>query len=114
MGSWRVARDRGIKFLDITAKSGIALFAPDFSLVMGYKNGSVSEEEYTRHYLDKMMRSQRSAPNYWNNLQRYHDIAFACYCPPDVFCHRHLFRDLASEHLIKLGHSVELMGELQK
>ena len=37
MGKWRLAKSRNIEVIDITAKSGIAAFAPDFALVMQYK-----------------------------------------------------------------------------
>lgn len=112
MSQWRVAKERGIAFLDITAKSGVAAFAPDFGDVMRYKRGELSEEEYTKIYLERMTRSKIVCPRFWQSLDRRPEIAFACYCKKGVFCHRHLFIKLVQENLEQQGYVVILEGEL--
>lgn len=112
MGQWRLAKEQGIKFLDITAKSGVACFAPHFTNVMKYKRGEMGEVEYTELYLKKMEVSRVAYPRHWDTLAVYPRLAVACYCKPGVFCHRHLFVKLAETHLIGKGFEVNQMGEL--
>lgn len=112
MSKWRVAKERGIAFLDITAKSGIAAFAPDFNDIMKYKRGELSEEEYTEIYLKRMERSKVACPRFWKSLNRRYEVALACYCKAGVFCHRHLFKDLMQKELEQQGFTVIQEGEL--
>lgn len=112
MSKWRLARDKDIYFLDITAKSGMLAFAPKFSDVMAYKRGELSEEEYTRIYLERMEESKRLFPLKWSSLAKRPQIAFACYCKAGVFCHRHLFVDIVEKHF-SLEVEILRMGELE-
>jgi len=114
MGQWRLAEAQGIKLLNITAKNGIQAFAPDYSLVMDYKSGKVSEEEYSEIYLAKMVRSKEEFKLYWDTLAKYPRMALACYCAPNTFCHRHLFLNLVIEHLKALGIEAVYKGELRR
>lgn len=111
---WRIANELGIKFVDITAKSGIAAFAPDMENVLLYKEGQLSEEEYTQLYKDKMFQSKSKFKNYWNTLLKYDHMAFGCYCAPNTFCHRHLFIEMAKDFLEENDISVNLCGEITK
>lgn len=112
LGRWRLARDLGIHMLDITAKSGIRAFAPDYAKVMEYKAGEVSEEEYTRLYLARMEESRERFPRRWEQLKEFEKVALACYCRAGVFCHRLIFRDLMKDYLEEAGHEVVLTGEV--
>jgi len=112
MAQWRLAKDLDVKFLDITAKSGLLPFAPEFSNVMAYKRGELTEKHYTDLYLAKMATSLVEFPRYWKRLEFYPRIAFACYCKAGVFCHRHLFLKLVKELLEAAGHEVIVRGEL--
>ena len=114
ISSWRVAKERGITFLDITAKSGIAAFAPDFGDVMRYKRGELSEEEYTKIYLERMERSKEVCPRRWASLNQRYEIAVACYCKKGVFCHRHIFVKIYKAFLEAQGCVVIEEGELEK
>lgn len=94
--------------------SGVKAFAPDFAAVMAYKRGEMSEEEYTARYLEKMGHSRVENKRAWDYLETYPRLAAACYCKAGVFCHRHLFVQLAKTHLESYGLEVELMGELKR
>lgn len=115
MAQRRLATAKGIELLDTTAKSGIKEFAPSFNEVMNYKNGRLSEQQYTLIYNTKMRESKASSPKVWKQLEEHHNVAVACYCPADCFCHRHIF---VKEHMVPYleskGHTVILEGEIRK
>ncbi len=111
---WRLCNSIGVKFVDITAKSGIQAFAPRMEDVMAYKSGHVHEEEYTRIYKDLMYNSRNNNKKYWDHLLKYDAMAFGCYCTPGDFCHRHIFIELAKEYLEKHDVEVKICGELTK
>jgi hypothetical protein len=58
---------------------------PSWELIMGSKNGTISEEEYTEKYL-----------NYLNTLNKekikadLEDKVLLCWCKKGKFCHRHI------------------------
>ncbi len=111
---WRLTNALGIKFVDITAKSGVQAFAPGFDDVFSYKNGLISQEEYTRIYNDRMFMSRENNAKYWKQLLKYDAMAFGCYCKPGEFCHRHLFIEMAKEYLEREDITVVMCGELTK
>ena len=112
---WRLCNALGIKFVDITAKSGIEAFAPTPEDVFSYKNSLITKEEYTRNYTDRMYLSRtKNYPKYWKQLLRYDAIAFGCYCTPGDFCHRHLFVEFAKEYIEREDINVLMCGELTK
>jgi hypothetical protein len=113
IAKWRVARDKNIYFLDTTAKSGVLAFAPNFSDVMAYKRGEMSEEEYTRIYIERMALSQRLFPLKWQSIVKRPQIAFACYCPEGKFCHRHLLVNEVEKYFTPQGYEILRMGELK-
>lgn len=112
MAKWRLAQAIGVKFLDITAKSGIQAFAPDYKAVIAYKEGKLSEEEYTIRYKEKMYLSREEHKKFWKQLLKYPQIAFACYCPAGEFCHRHLFVEMVKDYLEQQDIVVKLGGEI--
>ena len=112
MARWRLAKERDIFFLDITAKSGVVAFAPSWECLRAYKQGTMKEGEYTAEYLERMSNSKERNPKHWARLGAYPRIALACYCPDQAYCHRHLFKALMAEHLNTQGHPVVQMGEL--
>ena len=91
MGSWRKAKALNIELIDITVKSGIAAFAPNYEMVLSHKSGRITDEEYTKQYRDLMLKSYMVNTIIWNELIKKDKIALACYCHPERFCHRHLF-----------------------
>lgn len=111
---WRLCNAIGVKFVDITAKSGIPAFAPSMDDVYAYKHGLMSEEQYTTIYKDRMFQSREQNAKYWKHLLKFDAMAFGCYCTPGDFCHRHLFIEMAKEYLEKEDIIVEMCGELTK
>lgn len=109
---WRLARATGIPILDITAKTGIKAFAPNFGDVMAYKYGEMSEEVYTQIYLNSMEYSKTHQKAHWQALKDRSVVALACYCKSGVFCHRLLFADLMKNYLELQGVEVQMCGEL--
>lgn len=112
MARVRHIKDPEIHPLDTTAKSGTKEFAPHFNDVMRYKDGFLSENQYTDIYLRKMRDSQQQFPSVWKRLLKHKKVAVICYCTPGKFCHRHLFAPLMKKYLEDQGHQVKLMGEL--
>lgn len=112
MARWRLAKERDIFFLDITAKSGVAAFAPSWECLKAYRQGTMKEDQYTAEYLERMSNSKERTPKHWARLSAYPRIALACYCQDQTYCHRHLFKVLMAEHLTEQGHLVIQMGEL--
>jgi len=94
------------RYLDTTVKSGDKTFAPTWKMVMGVKESGISEEEYTREYLDRMRASYRNNRQRWDEVLGMEEVILACYCRPDSFCHRYLLKDM----LVKCG--AEYVGEI--
>lgn len=114
LAKWRLAAESGIEILDVTAKSGVAAFAPSFKDVMNYKSGHLSEAMYTDIYLHRMRDSRNNHPGEWRKLTKSKRTAIVCYCAEGKFCHRHLFVQEYKAYLEKLGHTVVVHGELTK
>lgn len=86
--------------LDITVKgNNVAgkLYAPTWDIVMGVKNGTITEEEYTKRYYDMLCEKHNSGSKLVvSQTERFvsrimkQDITVVCFCPANAFCHRHL------------------------
>jgi len=97
----------GVKGVDVTVKSakGYArAFSPTWSMVMGYKHGTLAEAEYTEQYL--MILDAVSVETWrWLYAQAAEggEVVLLCYCRDNdasgnrVFCHEHLITDYATE-----------------
>lgn len=113
----QMARHRSVDkekmlFLDTTVKSGAKFLAPKWEMVMGHKQGTVSDEEYTKQFLEMMVQSQTNHPDKWNALfEEQRPIVFACYCSALAFCHRYLLISILSEYALKHHYSFEYLGE---
>lgn len=97
--------------LDATVKSGEKAFAPSWDIVMGYKKGEISEEEYTQTYLSMMRESFKSQHAAWEKIILWEKLAIACYCPPGDFCHRHLLKEYVKAWAEKNGLEVTILDE---
>lgn len=115
----RECQARGIVYLDVTRKSGEtytpeslqaaggsgAHFAPTGRLLASHKgwrnNEAIDEEEYRRQYLAEMRLSYRIFRRSWDWALSQRQIALACYCPAETFCHRYLL----AEMLHKVGNA---------
>ena len=82
------------RYLDITVKSGDKAFAPTWKMVMGAREGKISQEEYTRQYYYLMRQSYCQNRGRWDEVLAMNEVILACYCRADSFCHRYLLRDM--------------------
>lgn len=117
MAQWRRAKELGIELIDTTVKSGDAVFAPTWEMVMEIKNATPETREeaerlYTRRYHIAMQNSWKQHPGHWLQLLSKERIAVACYCKPGVFCHRHLLLGYLEKVAIKAGIEFINKGEL--
>lgn len=102
-----------IEPIDITIKSSIApwnTFAPTWVMVEGFKDGSINEAEYKKRYLAVMRNRYKENREPFKKLVEKalsSDIALACYCPSETFCHRMLLVDI----LLKIEPKLIYMGE---
>ena len=85
--------------LDVTVKSAkgwASMLAPTWTMVRGYKDGTLSEADYTVAYREIL---KRKVPLVIGHLRLgVPAITFLCYCPDGAFCHTHLLIDLLCEH----------------
>lgn len=85
--------------LDVTVKGakGFAKWlAPTWKMVMGHKDGSLSDEEYIKMYLSKL----EGTPSFViSELEKLGpEITFVCFCANGSFCHTYLLMDYLVEH----------------
>lgn len=115
LGKWRLAKQREIALLNITAGSGVQAFAPDFELVKRFKRHEMSEDDYTDEYVRRMAQSRKLFPKIWEQLNDKDQVALACYCRAGDYCHRRLFVPLMKSYLQE-EHDRELTykGELKE
>lgn len=98
--------------LDVTVKSGDRVFAPTWPMVMGYKNGTLSEAQYTADYVSLMTSSYRENKERWLEVLNMGEVTLLCYCKPGAFCHRTILAQLLEATGPSLGIEVVNEGEL--
>lgn len=114
VGRWRLAREHKVEFVDTTIKTKHPLFAPTWDMVLGHKDDTLSDEEYTRLYRQRMIQSWKDHREEWLAfLKREEPIALACFCKPGAFCHRVLLKDIMKELCEKLDIPYFYYGELE-
>lgn len=114
VGRWRLCQKHKAEFVDTTVKSGLKIFAPTWDMVLGYKDGSVSEEEYRKRYRQLMIESWCAHREQWKEFLRSEGYkAISCYCKPGEFCHRLLLVDIFRELCEKLKIPFNYYGELE-
>jgi hypothetical protein len=94
-------RDR----LDITVKGNDPagkIYAPTWNMVQGWKNNSLSNEEYTDMYYHLLLDRWNNRPGFADEITRLvemvkdtdnmqaRDVTLVCFCPAGSFCHRYL------------------------
>lgn len=94
LSKWRWAAIFGIEVLDTTVKSGDKTFAPTWDMVNAVKSSEITEEQYTELYTELMRKGYKDNKERWLEVLKKDRVAFACYCPKDTFCHRHLLVDI--------------------
>lgn len=98
IAQWRKVKALpGVVVIDTTVRSGYKQVAPSWDMVTGYKNGTVSQEIYTRQYYDILEHSRQVNPRFWASLLKLESVALGCYCRAGEFCHRHLLVQYLSQ-----------------
>jgi hypothetical protein len=95
----------GVKGVDVTVKSAVGFahsFAPRWSMVMGYKNGTLTEAQYTEQYM-KILDAVSVEAWCWLYAQAVNgEVVLLCYCRDvdaqgrRVFCHTRLIAAYAA------------------
>ncbi len=86
--------------IDITVQSSRPpwnIFAPTWEMVKDFKGGRISENQYTEQYINLMRTRYKDNKEVFQQIIQLAiagDIALACYCPPEAFCHRHLLKNI--------------------
>jgi len=113
MAQWKrldrtVIEEKGYLRLDITKKSGDPVFSPSWNIILAYKDGKITWEEYTQRYQELMRRSYKENRSRWDSILSSvgeENILFLlCYCDIKDNCHRHLL----AGYLEKVGKKNEL------
>lgn len=73
-----------------------SFLGPWKDLLDGYKNGTISEKEYTDQYLENLRRCWPGISS-WFLANAAKNIVFLCYEKPSSFCHRHLLAQFLEE-----------------
>lgn len=107
ISQWRRFQHMGIPMIDTTVKSGAIQLAPDWRMVMSWKQGQMSDLEYTHHYKAILEYWWFQDPYYFEWLLQLPVVAFGCYCKANTFCHRYLLVDFISAVA-----DIEYRGEL--
>jgi len=99
---------RNLYTMDVTIKSGVSWLAPTWELVMGYKNGSITKEEYIRRYVEILDKSVENFPDKWARLLQKEIVILTCYCPNHAeFCHT----EVLGKYLERFGAKYEGLWE---
>lgn len=98
-------QELGWHIIDVTVKSATSArsLAPTWDMVLQYKNGTLSEQQYTKKYQEILKKSLEQQRAKWlSTIKNYNHLVFLCYCPTGQFCHRLLvakaFYQLAQRH----------------
>jgi uncharacterized protein YeaO (DUF488 family) len=105
----------GADGLDITVKSGKGigkLFAPTWDMVMGVKQGRITEAEYTERFLNLLRERYRQDERAFVEVLKREQIVLLCYCRAGAFCHRHLVVDVLEKVAKAKGLPFERGGEV--
>ncbi len=91
----------GVKGVDVTIKSakGFArAFSPTWPMVMGYKNGTLTEAQYTEQYM-KILDAVSIEAWRWLCAQAAEggEVVLLCYCRDGQFCHTNLIIQYATK-----------------
>lgn len=101
----------GTDRFDITVKSGHKAFAPSWDIVMGVKNGTVTEKQYLDRYITMMHNSFMNNRSAWVELLSKDIVTLVCFCPRGTFCHRYALVDILIVFGRELGVEVVYRGE---
>jgi len=112
-----LARSNGYEYVDTTVKSNTCPLAPEWEMVMRWKDyekgiGDYDEECYTRDYKRLLRRRYREDPDWFHEFCQKDRVAVSCFCNKSKFCHRFLIVDILRKICDYLGIEFYYMGEL--
>ncbi len=111
---------RGPDRLDVTAKSGVAAFAPSWALLRPYLDkrhaGGLTLADwhsYAAKYRAEMLDSMERRPDQWTQLLARDRVVLCCYCTVSDRCHRRLLAEfLVGEGAVDAGELAAAQGRL--
>lgn len=110
----REAERLGILVVNTTARGKSLLFAPSWDIVMGHKDGSVTDQQYRDVYLPMMRESWNTHRKDWMEfLQQPGWVAIGCYCKAGCFCHRLILVEILQKLSEMLNLPFTYYGELE-
>lgn len=112
IAKWRVAKERNIEMVDTTIKSGNKTFAPTWDIVTKFKRGAITADEYMVVYTKLMRESFKNNKEAWLEMCGKDEVAIACYCSTDNFCHRYALVDMFSRVCAVNNIPFTYMGEI--
>lgn len=77
----------------------LELLVPNYQLVFYYKNGHITDLEYTEEYNKQLALNDNL--NLLNIFDTNFNVFLVCWEHPNKFCHRHLVRKFLSENGIE-------------
>lgn len=107
MAKWRLAKRAGLHILDTTVKTGDLKVAPTWDMVLAYKRGELSSDDYQKEYQLILEDSMKEYPDYWEELLQIPNLALLCFCKSGAFCHRVLLK----EHLLRWAELKGIVAE---
>jgi hypothetical protein len=113
LAQWRQVPE-DVKLLDTTARTGTSPFAPDWSIVKGIKNGSLTEGQYTNKYYGMLSLLLIKQPEVYEEVFQHDKVAIACMCPEGKFCHRLLLKNFLLSLGKATGKEIKFAGEIRK
>lgn len=84
----RLLNGTGIELINTTLGSGEHWLAPSPLLLSRYKGRLCTADEYRVEYRRLLQARYRENKRRFHRIAEKPMVAFACYCPPDAFCHR--------------------------
>ncbi len=102
--------------LDTTVKSGSGLgtiLAPTWEIVMGVKQGRISEAAYTQRYLGILRERFATNRQPFLDILTHEQVTLKCYCRKGAFCHRHLALEVLEKIAVPYGIRFERGGEVE-
>lgn len=106
----------GETVLDTTIKSASTLvekaFAPTWEMVMGFKNGHITWEQYAEQYYALMRHRYSLNPAIFHEVVKRDTIVLMCYCnKANRQCHRYLLQEILQKLAIHQNITVTLEPE---
>lgn len=110
----------GQQVLNTTIKSGTglgAVFAPTWKMVLEFKQGEISWDEYRRQYTDLMRQRYQANASAFLEALSSDELIVCCYCKDThattKHCHRYILVELLEK--VAVHHSIrfEYIGEIR-